>query len=162
MEEEKMNVSGTEETAAGEVTMDDAKKDSKAMAITAMVFGIVSLVFCCAGFPFAIVGIILSLIVLINKKNGRGQAIAGLITSLISFIIGLIYLINLIPNLSYFDGYMDLGQNMAQYVEEYEEDGLLPPVLEDMINDGKITEEEAEAMMETYAGMFGGMVAEEE
>ena len=64
------------------------------MAITGMVMGILSLVtICCYGFPFNLLGIIFSAIGLsqIKKSNprqkGKGMAIAGLICSILSFLI---------------------------------------------------------------------------
>ena len=64
------------------------------MAITGMVMGILSLVtICCYGFPFTLLGIIFSAIGLsqIKKSNprqsGKGMAIAGLICSILSFLI---------------------------------------------------------------------------
>ena len=64
------------------------------MAIAGMVMGILSLVtICCYGFPFNLLGIIFSAIGLsqIKKSNprqsGKGMAIAGLICSILSFLI---------------------------------------------------------------------------
>ena len=70
------------------------------MAITGMVMGILSLVtICCYGFPFNLLGIIFSAIGLsqIKKSNprqkGKGMAIAGLICSILSFLIYLVLII---------------------------------------------------------------------
>ena len=71
------------------------------MAITGMICGIVSLptLCCCYGFPFNILGIIFSAIGLsqIKKSNprqsGKGMAIAGLICSILSFLIYLVLII---------------------------------------------------------------------
>lgn len=54
----------------------------KGLSIAALVFGIISIVSCCTVFlsiPCSIVAIILSIIALKQKKNGKGLAIAGLI-----------------------------------------------------------------------------------
>ena len=73
-------------TTAGQM----AKTNSYAQA--GMIFGILSLVCCCCGFPFAILGLIFSLIGLsqINANpqlhEGRGMAIAGLILSGLSLL----------------------------------------------------------------------------
>ena len=48
----------------------------------------------------------------------------------------------------YIDGWIDFGQNAQSYMEEYEEYGTYPPVFEDMIDDGLISEEEAEQTMD--------------
>lgn len=74
------------------------KKD-QGMAIASMVLGICSLVLgCCLWFlalPCAIVGVCLGAVSLQKKKDGRGMAIAGLVTSCICIaflFIALIYI----------------------------------------------------------------------
>jgi hypothetical protein len=68
-----------------------AKTNSYAQA--GMIFGILSLVCCCCGFPFGILGLVFSLIGLsqINANpqlhEGRGMAIAGLILSILSLLL---------------------------------------------------------------------------
>ena len=63
-------------------------------ALWGMIFGILSLICCCCGFPFGILGLIFSLIGLsqINANpqlhEGRGMAIAGLILSILSLLLG--------------------------------------------------------------------------
>jgi len=71
-----------------------AQSGTNGMAIAGMVMGILSLVaICCYGFPFNLLGIIFSAIGLsqIKKSNprqsGKGMAIAGLICSILSFLI---------------------------------------------------------------------------
>lgn len=62
---------------------------SKALAITALVLAIVSVVIGLAWFiaaPLAIVAIILSIVALAKHANGKGQSIAALIVSGISLI----------------------------------------------------------------------------
>jgi hypothetical protein len=69
-----------------------AKTNSYAQA--GMIFGILSLVCCCCGFPFGILGLVFSLIGLsqINANpqlhEGRGMAIAGLILSILNLLFG--------------------------------------------------------------------------
>jgi hypothetical protein len=69
-----------------------AKTNSYAQA--GMIFGILSLVCCCCGFPFGILGLVFSLVGLsqINANpelhEGRGMAIAGLILSGLSLLLG--------------------------------------------------------------------------
>jgi hypothetical protein len=59
-----------------------------------MIFGVLSLVCCCCGFPFGILGLAFSLVGLsqINANpelhEGRGMAIAGLILSGLSLLVG--------------------------------------------------------------------------
>ena len=64
------------------------------IAITGMICGILALpmLCCCYGFPFNILGIIFSIIGLTQIKanpqqEGKGMAIAGLICSILSFVI---------------------------------------------------------------------------
>jgi hypothetical protein len=66
------------------------------MAVTSMVLGIVSVVLSCLWFlaiPAAIVGLILGIINLKNKKGGKGMAIAGLILSGLGLLVGLYFAI---------------------------------------------------------------------
>jgi hypothetical protein len=69
-----------------------AKTNSYAQA--GMIFGILSLTCCCCGFPFGILGLVFSLIGLsqINANpqlhEGRGMAIAGLVLSILSLVLG--------------------------------------------------------------------------
>jgi hypothetical protein len=75
-------------SAAGQM----AKTNSYAQA--GMIFGILSLICCCCGFPFGILGLVFSLIGLsqINANpqlhEGRGMAIAGLVLSILSLLLG--------------------------------------------------------------------------
>jgi hypothetical protein len=68
-----------------------AKTNSYAQA--GMIFGILS-VACCCGFPFGILGLVFSLVGLsqINANpelhEGRGMAVAGLILSIVSLLLG--------------------------------------------------------------------------
>jgi hypothetical protein len=69
-----------------------AKTNSYAQA--GLIFGILSMTCCCCGFPFGILGLVFSLIALsqINAnphlQAGRGLAIAGLILSILSLLLG--------------------------------------------------------------------------
>jgi len=73
--------------AAGRV----AKTNSYALA--GMIFGILSVICCCCGFPFGILGLVFSLIGLsqINANpelhEGRAMAVAGLILSIASLLL---------------------------------------------------------------------------
>jgi len=66
---------------------------TNSFATAGMIFGILSVVMCCCGFPFSILGLIFSLIGLsqINAnphlQEGRGMAIAGLILSIASLLL---------------------------------------------------------------------------
>jgi hypothetical protein len=67
---------------------------TNAYAQAGMIFGILSLTCCCCGFPFGILGLVFSFIGLsqINANpqlhEGRGMAIAGLILSILSLLLG--------------------------------------------------------------------------
>lgn len=69
-----------------------AKTNSYAQA--GLIFGILSFICCCCGFPFGLLGLIFSLIALsqINANpelyEGRGIATAGLILSILSLLLG--------------------------------------------------------------------------
>lgn len=69
---------------------------SKGFAIAGMVCGIVSVVLVCCFFPVAILcaiaGIVLSIIAL-KKRQSKGMAIAGIITSAVAILISIIIVI---------------------------------------------------------------------
>jgi hypothetical protein len=73
---------------------------TNSFATTGLIFGILSmtLCWCCGGFPFNLLGLIFSLIALIQINDrpqlheGRGLALAGLILSIASFLIFLVLL----------------------------------------------------------------------
>ena len=59
------------------------------LAIAGMVLGILSIVCCCFSpfnVIFAIIGLILSIVSLIQKKPGKGMAIAGIICSAVAIV----------------------------------------------------------------------------
>lgn len=74
----------------------ESQTDSKAFAIAGMVCGIVSVVLVCCLFPVsilcAIAGIVLSIIAL-RKKQSKGMAIAGIITSGVAILLSIIMII---------------------------------------------------------------------
>ena len=72
------------------------------LALTGMILGIISLTFglcCCYGLPFNIAGIIFSSIGLVQVRKtperytGKGMAIAGLVTSILSILVAAALLI---------------------------------------------------------------------
>lgn len=74
----------------------ETQSDSKALAIAGMVCGIVSVVLVCCLTPVAILcaiaGIVLSIIAL-RKKQSKGMAIAGIITSAVGILLSIIMII---------------------------------------------------------------------
>lgn len=66
------------------------------LSIAGMICGILSLLTCCfyyIGLPLAILGLIFSIIGMKRNANGKGMAIAGIVTSAISLAIAIIMLI---------------------------------------------------------------------
>jgi Domain of unknown function (DUF4190)/GYF domain 2 len=67
---------------------------NNSLAVIGLVLGIISIpfAFCCYGLPFNLGGIIVSLIALSQikqtKEQGRGLAMAGLVLSLVSLVLG--------------------------------------------------------------------------
>ncbi len=65
-------------------------------SIASLVCGILSIIFCCSdifGFILAVAAVVLGIIVLRNKYDGKGMAIAGIITGGIGFLISGILLL---------------------------------------------------------------------
>lgn len=122
---------------------------SKGAAIAALVFGILSIVCLCCGIGalFGIVGLILAIIVLAGRKNGKGLAIAGLIMSIISILVTVLAIAKVMP---YVDSLMDLTVNAEQYIEEYEETGEVPEFFEKLGEDYNMSEEDVQELMETF------------
>ncbi len=121
------------------------------MATTSMVFGILALVTCicfCTSIPFGIVSIILAVIVLVRKKNGKPFAITGIITSAIGILVSLVALLLTMP---YVEDMQEFAQNADQYVEEYQEDGTIPQVILDICNND---EEAAEQFMDGFVSSY--------
>jgi starvation-inducible outer membrane lipoprotein len=78
------------------------------MAVVGLVMGILSVTLglcCCYGLPFNLLGIVFSAVALAQIKNdpehyqGRGLAIAGLVLSVLSFLlVGLLFVIGVAFN----------------------------------------------------------------
>lgn len=127
---------------------------SKGLSVAALIFGILGIVCCCIGFPFAIIGLILAIIALAKRKAGKGLAIAGLITSLITLIVSTIVGIMMAPAIPYFGEMGEFIHDPQAAITEYEEDGTYPAWIEHMIDDGVITEEDAENAMNQMVQSF--------
>jgi len=76
----------------------EVKKEGKGRSIASMVLGIVSVVFGCCFYyisiPCAIVGLVLGIISLRKKDDGRGMAMAGVITSIVSLALSIIVIVS--------------------------------------------------------------------
>lgn len=94
--------------------------EKKGLAIASLVLGIVSLTICCCfGWLPGIIGAILGIVALVKQHGGRGMAIAGLITSILGFLIGIYFLIGMIT------GSGEFAEEFKKAFEEqyYEETG---------------------------------------
>lgn len=76
-----------------------APDNSKGLAITSLVLSILS--FICCGFPFSIAGFICGLVSLSRKKEHNGMAVAGVIISVIGFIVTIITIVAMISSGTY-------------------------------------------------------------
>lgn len=123
------------------------KKGGKGMAIASLILGILSLLCCCIGFPFAIVGLILAIISLVKGKDGKGLAIAGLITSIVCLGISTMAFINALPMLPYIDDFKDYYQNHNEIYEEYQEDGTLPDWMQELKENSNMTDQQFDDWM---------------
>lgn len=71
-------------------------KKSNGMSIASLVLGITSIILCCAcGFPVILgtVGLIFGIISLVQNRQDSGMAVAGIITSTIGIILGIVVVI---------------------------------------------------------------------
>ncbi len=104
---------------------------SKAMSIVALVLGILAFLGCycyCSALPFGIISIILAIIVIVKKKNGKGMAIASLILSIISVISSIGIIAAFTPMA---EDMTTMVEDLPQIIEDYQEDGSLPDYLEE-------------------------------
>ena len=70
------------------IAQSSEKKESKALEICALVFGILSIVTCCCCGVFGVVGLVLSIIALAKGKKS-GLSVAGLICSIIGLLLSI-------------------------------------------------------------------------
>lgn len=105
---------------------------SKGMAIASMVLGILALVTCicyCPAIPFALISIILAIIVLAKRKNGKPFAITGIVTSAIAVVVSVAVLVISGPIA---ENMTDLMENSDAYTQQYKQDGTIPESVLDM------------------------------
>ena len=91
-----------------------APKKDQALSIGALVCGIMSVILCCVFYialPISIVGVILGILSLKKKKDGRNMAIIGIVLSSIGLLIAIIAIIGLIV----------LGNNQTFWQSFYEQ-----------------------------------------
>ena len=95
------------------------------MAIASMVLGIISLLTTCTiiiPIPTAIIGIILGIISIRYKYDGRGMAIAGIILSSISLLVVILMIIGYIAFSDYMVNEFYREFNMDQFYRDYGSD----------------------------------------
>ncbi len=69
---------------------DEEKKQKMGLSIASMVIGILSMTLCCVfGSVLGILGLIFGIIALVKRHAGTGMAIAGVITSILGFLVGI-------------------------------------------------------------------------
>jgi hypothetical protein len=72
---------------------------TNSLAVVGLVLGIISVPFsfCCYGLPFNLAGIVISIVALVQineqKQEGRGLAIAGLVLSVASIVLAVLWVI---------------------------------------------------------------------
>ena len=95
--------------------------DSKmGLAITSMVIGILSLTLCCVcGSLLGILGLVFGIIALVKKQKGTGMAIAGVITSILGFLVGILILLYIVVVASTTKAILN-SPDFQYYMEEYE------------------------------------------
>lgn len=109
---------------------DEQKQGSKALAIVGLILSIIALIggLCyCVAIPFGLAGLIISIIVLAARKNGKGMGIAGLIMSIVALVtsVGVIVALGPIAN-----DITRFQADIPSIVENYQDDGSLPDYLE--------------------------------
>lgn len=123
------------------------KKDQKAtMAIFSLVFGILGLIGVCmiVGFPLCIVGLILGIIVLVKKKDGKGLAIAGISLSVIGILLFFVIAVSISSKST------DVAPETATIQEETEKVSIADTTAEETISvEETTTQEETTAEPET-------------
>ena len=96
------------------------KKPGNGLAITSLVLGIVSIVFFCTCFNFvtAILAVIFGIIHLIQRSEGKGMAITGIITAAVSVILTVIMIIGIIASGIMEESYRTTTEDGSTYYEE--------------------------------------------
>lgn len=139
---------------------EQSQNGSKSMAVTSMVLGIIALVICLCfilSIPLGIVSIILAIIVLVKKKNGKPFAITGLVTSIISILVSIVTLTTMMP---YVEFGMELSkdpQAIVTMIDDYQQDGTIPQNVLDMCGGNQ---EVAKSFMDAFVQSYDDAVGE--
>lgn len=118
------------------VSNEPVKKPASALAVTALVLGIISILTCffMVNVIIGIIAIILAVVVLAKRESGKGISITAILLSIISIaftamIVYLIYpLLAVLPDL-----YNDMKEIYKDYdavIEEYDRTGELPDYMD--------------------------------
>lgn len=79
------------------VVVNQEPKSGSGMAIASLVLGIISFLLLCCGGCFSVVGgiigLVFGIIALVQKTQGKGMAIAGVVLSSLSVVLGMIIFI---------------------------------------------------------------------
>ncbi|MCQ2408348.1 MAG: hypothetical protein MJ065_07460 [Oscillospiraceae bacterium] len=106
------------------------------LSVAALVFGLLSIILSCCGVGvfLAPIAILLAIIALATKKNGKGFAITGLICGLIPTILVVTFVIAVSSILPYrndlLNDYSRITQEQDTIFAEYESTGQLPDFLQ--------------------------------
>lgn len=103
-------------------------------AVTSFVLSLVSFCICCCcncNIVFLILSIVFGIISLVKGWRGKGLAISGIIISAVTLVFSIVSIV--LMNTSFKEAseyYTDLLANPQKYVDEYEETGKPPKILE--------------------------------
>lgn len=136
------------------VSNEPVKKPASALAVTALVLGIISILTCffMVNVIIGIIAIILAVVVLAKRESGKGISITAILLSVISIaftalIVYMIYpLLAVLPDL-----YNDMKEIYKDYdaiIEEYDRTGELPDYMD------KYSEGEAGEFFDEYYDGF--------
>ena len=135
----------------GQEFVGDVRPRGKGTSIAALILGIISILCCCIGFPFAIVGIICAIIALVKNKGAKPAAVTGLILSILCMIMSIVSVTKIIP---YKNDIVDFSKNIDEYVEKYDKSGEIPPLFEKIQKDGNISDEDINNMMDKLSKSY--------
>lgn len=108
------------------------RKPSQAFGIVSLIFGILSLLcfYTCCNVLFAVIAIIFGIIQLTQNNRGKGMAIAGIITSVLSIVLLIafyaLFMFSVDFQNAFTDEFLEKGMDpdLYQYYEQYND--LLP------------------------------------
>ena len=114
------------------------KKSTMGLSIASMVIGILSMTLCCVlGSALGILGLIFGIIALAKKHEGTGMAIAGVITSIIGFLVGVFMIVYVIA----------VGYTVNTFSDEMYKEFSQNPDLKQYINDSNIDIDDFDSLL---------------